>query len=332
MYYRVHGIYFPPLSRGTGTMMEPFPLTNTLLDGELVVDTLAKGQTKLRLLLFDCLVIDSMNITNRPLSRRYASLQMQLFPAFRKFMQGHPDLQMMLPFEIQVKPMDLAYGIRAVIEHKIPHLLHGNDGLIFTSFESPYVFGTNSKILKWKPPHENTIDFMLRLRFPPDFEADKSGNTPDYCAKPLFQLWQHESGDVHVPFDWLDMDDDEWERWKESGQQLDERIAECAWHPPASGDESISTWHIKRLRDDKITANHKTTISRILQSVRDGVSEEELISLVPAIREAWKTPERESHRAELFGPSRQVRRKSCFKGLGGPGAPLVRGGMPNIKR
>ena len=103
-------------------------------------------------------------------------------------------------------------------------------------------------------------------------------------------------------------------------------------YPIQAKSTGFPTWHIKRLRDDKITANHKTTISRILQSVRDGVSEEELISLVPAIREAWKTPERESHRAQLFGPSRQVRRKSCFKGLGGPGAPLVRGGMPNIKR
>ena len=327
MYYQVHGMFFPPLSSSSQR-----PLTNTILDGELVVDTLAEGQTMLRLLLFDCLVMDGVNVTQRPFSRRYASLLLQLLPSFQNYLKFYPDARMMHPFEIQVKHMDLAHGIQMILEEKIPQLLHGNDGLIFTGLDSKYVYGSNTKILKWKPPQENTIDFQLQLRFPPDLKADASGTTPDLRAKPTFQLWQHESGDTHVPFDYLDMDDEEWEKWKQSGEQLDDRIVECAWYPPSPDDPSLATWHIKRIRDDKTTANHKTTVSRILQSIRDGVSEEELVQIVPSIRTAWKSPQRELHRNELFRSAPANNRPPRYKGTGGPPGPQYRGGFPRCKR
>ena len=38
-------------------------------------------------------------------------------------------------------------------------LMHENDGLIFTQDCCPYYPGTCTEIVKWKPPHMNTIDF-----------------------------------------------------------------------------------------------------------------------------------------------------------------------------
>jgi mRNA guanylyltransferase len=38
-------------------------------------------------------------------------------------------------------------------------LVHENDGLIFTVDKCPYYPGTCKEIIKWKPPHMNTIDF-----------------------------------------------------------------------------------------------------------------------------------------------------------------------------
>lgn len=40
-------------------------------------------------------------------------------------------------------------------------LLHENDGLIFTVDACPYYPGTCDEIIKWKPPHMNTVDFEL---------------------------------------------------------------------------------------------------------------------------------------------------------------------------
>ena len=49
-----------------------------------------------------------------------------------------------------------------MIDHKDGVLLHENDGLIFTIDACPYYPGTCEQIIKWKPPHMNTIDFDLR--------------------------------------------------------------------------------------------------------------------------------------------------------------------------
>jgi mRNA guanylyltransferase len=49
-----------------------------------------------------------------------------------------------------------------MIDHKDGVLLHENDGLIFTIDACPYYPGTCEEIVKWKPPHMNTIDFDLR--------------------------------------------------------------------------------------------------------------------------------------------------------------------------
>ncbi|WFD28124.1 mRNA guanylyltransferase [Malassezia nana] len=238
----------------------------------------------------------------------------------------------MAPFEVLVKPMDLAYGLAEVLKVKMPKLCHGCDGLIFTSLHAPYEPGTTMDILKWKPPQENTIDFKLHLNFPPDLEADPSGETPDWKSKPRFQLLQHVSGDEHEFYDWLDMDDEEWNEWKIKSEQLDDRIVECSWHPPSPEGENVSTWHITRVRDDKTTANHKTTVSKIMESIRNGVMEEELIALVPEIRAAWKSEKRESYRGRIHKNQQPRRYPPNVKGLGGPGPPMRKGGMPNLKR
>jgi len=62
-----------------------------------------------------------------------------------------------------MKKMEFSYGLTKILEFEIPRLKHKNDGLIFTSINSPYIPGTCQKMLKWKPPHENTIDFKLTL-------------------------------------------------------------------------------------------------------------------------------------------------------------------------
>ncbi|KAI3623411.1 mRNA guanylyltransferase [Malassezia furfur] len=330
-YYQVHNLSFPhhnPNSPEAAAFMGQ--RTNTLVDGELVVDTISPEQTKLRLLLFDCLVIDGENVTRKPFGRRYARLSSHLYPPYKSYMAKNKMAQVMAPFEVQVKPMDLAYGIEKVLLGRMKHLHHESDGLIFTSFPSGYTCGTDPKILKWKPPQDNTIDFKLELRFPPDLQNDPSGATPDYRAKPFIKLMQHSHGHHHELFDYLEMSDEEWERWKQSGEQLDDRIVECAWRPREEGSDEFE-WHIFRIRDDKQYANHKSTVKRILESIKDGVQQQELIDLAPAIRAAWKTPEREKFRQSI-NRSKGKNVVPFIRGGGGPGPPMRRGGMPGINR
>lgn len=51
--------------------------------------------------------------------------------------------------------------VEYILKTVIPMIPHGNDGLIFTKDIAPYKIGMNFDILKFKPPHLNTIDFLL---------------------------------------------------------------------------------------------------------------------------------------------------------------------------
>ena len=67
--------------------------------------------------------------------------------------------------------------------------------------------------LKWKPASENSIDFKLRLRFPP---SPHDPDTPNFTAKPAFLLYTWLGGSANSNssyefFDSMDMSDEEWE-------------------------------------------------------------------------------------------------------------------------
>lgn len=54
-------------------------------------------------------------------------------------------------------------------------------------------------------------------------------------------------------------------RFKEKGEQLDDRVIEVCWDTQRSG------WRFMRFRDDKLNANHKSIMRKIIDSISDGV-------------------------------------------------------------
>lgn len=69
----------------------------------------------------------------------------------------------------------------------------------------------------------------------------------------------------HVFFDTMEISDEEWETWKESGEQIDSRIVEVVWDAPRQ------TWKKLRFRDDKREGNYTTVVQLIIESIKDGV-------------------------------------------------------------
>ena len=338
---------------------------HTLMDGELVIDTDEFGRQKLILLLFDLIVIDRECLSERPLSRRYGRLTSFIYPPYVKYLKQHPEQAGAAPFDVQIKKMDLSYGVQGVLEEVVPNLKHGNDGLIFTCLNSGYVMGTDPKILKWKPPSENTIDFKLVLRFPPDLERDPRGNLPDLTSMPFCELHQYVGGggEAYEYFDELWIEPDEWDAMVQSGEQYDDRIVECRWLvDPEPATDSLRElglslpprWRMTRIRDDKLHANHRSVVEKILISIRDGVDQDELVAAAPSIRAAWKSAERERYRkqsAAAPNPTQQLRPSITsqtqpqpfnsavpFGGMaylgtkGGTAPPLTSGGLPGIIR
>ena len=116
--------------------------------------------------------------------------------------------------------------------------------------------------LKWKPPSENSIDFRIELRFPP---SPLDPSRPDFHLKPTCLLYTWLGGEEYEFFDDMELEDEEWESWKQSGEQYDDRIIEVCW------DAHRGTWKYLRIRDDKPHANHKDIMKKILISIEDGV-------------------------------------------------------------
>ncbi|KXT02652.1 hypothetical protein AC578_1142 [Pseudocercospora eumusae] len=268
---------------------------NTLVDGELVLQRFKDGTSGLTYLMFDCLAFDGTPVMSLKFDDRIAKIHNKIIPMIEDFRRDWPEEARVQPFELKLKKQELAYGIQIMLNETIPKLPHGNDGLIFTCKETPYKPGTDEHILKWKPPHENTIDFMLQLgSFP--IREDEDGQYEDFDAIPEIQLLvNHGSHDGYRPFDrdggQLHLTPTEWEAIKGMGQQIDWRIIECYreketghWRPKIDADGT------PRFRDDKRDANHISVVDSVLESIEDAVTEQELTtqSRYQSIRNAWK--------------------------------------------
>lgn len=83
------------------------------------------------------------------------------------------------------------------------------------------------------------------------------------------------------PFAEMYVTPEEWEDLKALGQPLDDTIVECA-------KDEEGRWRYHRLRDDKMDANHISTVDKVLESIEDRVTEDDLIRAAGAIKAAWK--------------------------------------------
>ncbi|KAI1173953.1 mRNA capping enzyme [Nemania sp. FL0916] len=267
--------------------------TATVLDGELVMDVLSDGRREPRYLVFDCLVLDSQVLMNRELSKRLGYFQEQVFKPYMRLFEEFPGERQYQPFFVEQKAMQLAYGIEMMFKDVIRNLKHGNDGLIFTCLKSEYKPGTDPYIVKWKDAEENTIDFVWKFSFPtvePN-EAERAEGIVDpfvdYYTKPAIALLAHHGGgwpNGYQHYAEMHLEDNEWEILKSLNDPLDERVVEAYM-------DSQKRWRFYRFRDDKIDGNHISVVNSVIESIRDGVTKEDLLNAAKSIRDNWKARE-----------------------------------------
>lgn len=282
-YYHVPLLHFPISSE-----QEREFHTGTLVDGELVNDTMPNGSIQLKYLVFDCLILDSSSLMHRSLDKRLAYFRDKVFTPYRELYKKYPEEIQYLPFVVDFKNMELGYGIEMMFREILPNLAHGNDGLIFTCKNSPYQFGTDPHILKWKSEGENSIDFRVKLEWPlrdPDSDdPDEDGNLTqytDYSALPTVSLRVFRTDGKDDHFGYMYLDELEWEDMTVMDLPMDDRIVECYL-------DEQHRWRFLRFRDDKEEANHISTVLSVMESIEDKVSKDDLMTLAKFIREEWK--------------------------------------------
>lgn len=300
-FYYVSNLHFP--------VVDDFQKyhTDCLVDGELVLDDMGNGKKVMKFLVFDSLAIDGKLLVQRPLDKRLGYFRELIYKPYAQLCKMYPDEVEFFPFIVDFKDMQLSYHLAIIWDEIVPKLKHGCDGLIFTCRPTPYRFGTDEKILKWKPPEENSIDFRMTLHFPiytpadhfkdeyeyangsdsnndDDDEGDDDNNEPyiDYDSQPTTYLSVWCGNNKYKPFAELYLTSEEWNNMKSRNEPLDHRIVECVMH------KEKNAWRFLRFRDDKPNPNHISIVEKIVESIRDGVTKQELLESQEKIREEWK--------------------------------------------
>ena len=296
-YFYVPGFFFPHHERRDDFHRD------TILDGELVEDKYPDGRTEINFLVFDMLVLDGQSMMHRTLDKRMGYFKEQILKPYQKSGKG--------PFAVKDKAIEFAYGLEKMFLEIIPKVksLHGNDGLIFTCKETPYQMGTDKHILKWKPPNDNTVDFLMHINWAtvePDPSDPIGSLIEDYDAFPTsFDLFIYEGNDregaKYTKQGDLYVTEQEWTQWKAMGKPLQDIVVECYQedlstttngngntHMNGNGGHPATRWRWYRFRHDKDDANHVSTYRSVIDSILDRVTQEDLLKETGEIRDSWK--------------------------------------------
>lgn len=308
-YYYVDDLFFPHQDSKDYTVAH----NHTILDGELVEDHSPDGSRQIKFYVFDCLILDGQDLMHRPLDKRLGYFQINVFTPYKHFRRAHPEKGQ--PFQLSDKANEFSYGLEKMFKETIPKVkqLHGNDGLIFTCRDSPYCPGTDPHILKWKPPEENTVDFLLHIDFKasdPDPSDPDQSPIEDYHSLPdAFGLYVNYGSDRYERTHELYVTPEEWEKFKAMNRPIQDAIIECyqeqvSGNGPSNGmnghggpvQQSNGTqhrWRFHRFRDDKEDANHISTYESVIESIEDHVTEDDLLRHAGEIRARWKARDAE---------------------------------------
>lgn len=283
---------------------------DTIMDGELVEDKEETGSV-IKYMVFDLLFYNGKDLRSRSLDKRLAYLKSFILKPYKDMLKANPDYDRDLYFRVKDKDTEFAYALPKMFFETIPRVkkVHGNDGLIFTCRETSYASGTDQHIIKWKPPEENTVDFLMHLTWA---EAEPEPDDPDqsiyedYDALPVdigLYIYHGNHGD-YARVGNLHLTPEEWEDMKSENKPLQDTIVECYLedmstangHQVNGNSHDMKRWRFHRFRDDKEEANHVTTFESVKSSIEDHVTQKDLLDHAEAIRAAWKRREEESRK------------------------------------
>ncbi|XP_009599550.1 mRNA-capping enzyme subunit alpha-like isoform X6 [Nicotiana tomentosiformis] len=233
----------------------------TLLDGEMVIDTLPGTQKQeRRYLIYDMMALNGVSIVEQPFCERWRMIDKEVIGPRNHERQhicqsGNPYYRYECePFRMRRKNFWLLSTVRKVLKELIPELSHEADGLIFQGWLDPYVPLTHHGLLKWKYPEMNSVDFLFEV-----VDGRELLYLHERGKKKLMEGNRVVFPDSSDPSDYLG------------------KIIECSW------DSNNQEWVWMRTRIDKGTPNDYNTYRKVLRSITDNITEEVLLNEISEI-------------------------------------------------
>ena len=258
----------------TDAIFEKLNSVDFLFDGELYEEN-----NEYILSIFDCLVYANKRVLDYSLLKRlyYCTFFVNNYcnNNYFKFISNK-----YTKFRIVAKQMIKSYGCESILKN-ISKLNHKNDGLIFTPVDEPYVLYQRSKIIKWKPPKLNTIDFLIKkTSIPYIYTLYALGESSQFKQLKI-------NNNMNICAGYYICDDD-------SNTIFHNNIGEFFWNSTKEifdfEDGSLSTggWELYKLRYDKATPNNIKIILDQFEALDALITEDELISYLPEIKYRYK--------------------------------------------
>ncbi|EES08355.1 hypothetical protein BDA96_05G104000 [Sorghum bicolor] len=236
----------------------------TLIDGEMIIDTVPDSGLKRRYLAYDLMALGAVSKTKLPFSERWKMLEDEIIrpryhekKQFESGAKSNPlykyDMEL---FSVRRKDFWLLSTVKKVLKEFIPSLCHDADGLIFQGWDDPYVTRTHEGLLKWKYPEMNSVDFLFEL-------------TND--NRQLVFLYERGKKKLMDGARIAFTDDVD-------PSSVAGRIVECSWN------KEEQCWACMRIRSDKSTPNDINTYRKVMRSITDNITEEKLLEEIDEIR------------------------------------------------
>ncbi|GIY54817.1 mRNA-capping enzyme [Caerostris darwini] len=136
-------------------------IANTLMDGEMIIDKVDDKDVP-RYLAYDIIKFESQDVGQTDFDRRLLCIAKEIIKPRRDAMASGKINRMLEPFSIRAKDFWDVTSAKQILGEKFrKEMSHEVDGLIFQPVPDPYVCGRCPEVLKWKPPHLNSVDFKV---------------------------------------------------------------------------------------------------------------------------------------------------------------------------
>ncbi|CAG5056469.1 unnamed protein product [Parnassius apollo] len=226
-------------------------LTNTLLDGEMVVDK-EDGEEKPRYLCYDIIRFENQNVGRESFYPiRLMCIEKEIMnPRNRAIASGMISKG---PFSVHLKEFwDLSMAQYLLEEKFARKLYHEPDGLIFQPSKQGYVPGACKEVLKWKPSDMNSVDFRLKI-------VTESGQGIIPKKVGLLFVGREKNAVAQI-------------KLTKQMKHLNNKIIECKFEN--------NRWVFMRERTDKSFPNSKDTAEAVWDSIQNPVTKEHLLEFI----------------------------------------------------